>query len=390
MGTNIATPPIVTNGLVLALDAANPKSFPDGEPTSNSFPSPINLSSNRSNAAQIGAIFTDFSTGSFNNGPFVRLTRNVNSTPSPTTAWDFEYSTTNPGYPDGTKHAFSFYARSVDGSTPTIKMSIPDSQPQTFNLTTEWQRFIGLFTLGAQFSGYLWVRINRSNQQFVSGSSFDISNAQIEFKDYATPFVNGSRTLWKDLSGNNNNGTLVSNPTYNLTNNGNIVTSGSAYISTSLYLPSPSTTPTTFEIVFKNNGINSSNYGLIGSSQYTQYGFAVALPASSLSTMRCTYNNSGSSSEFDVSYDSSVVSMCTYIFNGTTRSVYRNGVFLQSNTAGFNALASPNPISIGNIGQGGYPIGQLNIYSTKIYNRALSEAEIQQNYKAQKSRFNLQ
>jgi hypothetical protein len=201
-------------------------------------------------------------------------------------------------------------------------------------------------------------------------------------------YVSGS-TIWNDLSGNRNNGTLVNGPTFDSGSGGSLVTSGSAYISTPLYLPSPSTTPTTFEIVFKNNGTTSTNYGLIGSSQYNAYGFAVVLPNPSLTQIRCTYNNSGSNSEFDVSYDSSVVSMCTYIFNGTVRSVYRNGVFLQSNTAGFNALASPNSIAIGAVGQGGYPIGQLNVYSTKIYNRALSASEVLQNYNASKSRFNL-
>jgi hypothetical protein len=217
-----------------------------------------------------------------------------------------------------------------------------------------------------------------------------VTNGLVLALDAANPksYVSGS-TTWNDLSGNGNNGTLQNSPTYNSSFNGSIVTSGSAYISTPLYLPSPSTTPTTFEIVFKNNGSTGTNYGLIGSSQYVQYGFAVVLPYPSLTQIRCTYNNSGSSSEFDVSYDSSVVSMCTYIFNGTVRSVYRNGVFLQSNTAGFNALASPNPIAIGAVGQGGYPNGQLNIYSTKIYNRALSASEILQNYNALKSRFNL-
>jgi hypothetical protein len=200
-------------------------------------------------------------------------------------------------------------------------------------------------------------------------------------------YISGS-TTWNDLSGNGNNATLVNGPTFSSVNNGSIVTSGSAYISTPLYLPSPSTTPTTFEIVFKNNG-TAGSYGLIGNSQYLAYGFAVVLPNPSLTQIRCTYNNSGSSSEFDVIYDSSVVSMCTYIFNGTTRSVYRNGVFLQSNTAGFNALVSPNPISIGAVGQGGYPLGQLNIYLTKVYNRALSSQEILQNYNVSKARFNL-
>jgi hypothetical protein len=240
MAVQYANGQIVTNGLVLALDAADRNCFPDGEPTTNLFPSPINLGSNRVNAAQIGAVFTDFSTGSFNNGAFVRLTRNVNSTPTSSIAWDFEYSNTNTGYPNGTKFVFSFYARSVDGSTATIRMSNPDAESQSFNLTTQWQRFVGIFTLGAQLSGNLYVRINRSNQVFTSGSSYDISNAQIEFKDYATPFVSGSRNTWNDMSGNGRSGTLSGSvlPVYSNINGGSIVFNGtSSYVFTNNPLP---------------------------------------------------------------------------------------------------------------------------------------------------------
>jgi hypothetical protein len=205
--------------------------------------------------------------------------------------------------------------------------------------------------------------------------------------DAANPksYVSGS-TTWNDLSGNGNNGTLLNNPTYNLTNNGNIVTSGSAYISTPLVLPSPSTTPTTFEIVFKNNS-TTTQLGLIGASEYQTSGIGIGCDGQNF--IRCTYNSASVSSEFQFSYDSSVVSMCTFIFNGTNRSVYRNGSFVQSNNASFNAAPSTSSIAISYNRQSGWPTGQLNIYSTKIYNRALSEAEIKQNYNALKSRFNL-
>jgi hypothetical protein len=382
-----STPPIVTNGLVLALDAANIKSFPDGEPTTNLLTSPINLGSNRSNAVQIGAIFTDFSTGSYNNGPFVRLTRNVNSTPSPTTAWDFEYQNSSPGYPNGTKHTFSFYARSVDGSTSTIKMSNPDVESQFFNLTTQWQRFIGTFTLGAQISGQIYLRINRSNQVFTSGSSYDISNAQIEFKDYATPFVSGSRTLWNDLSGNGYNGTFNTASFTNL-NGGAVLFNGltSSIAVTSTALQDIGGTINTW--VYPIAPPLSSGY-IISAFGTNSDRFYITQGGSSIATYRgnpmqaVTFINS-------VTFNQWYNLTSTWVSSslGSSLSGYLNGVFVGSTP--ITASGTTSNFHIGGFSNtGGTQAFSGSIALTQIYNRALSSSEVLQNYNALKNRFNL-
>ena len=54
-----------------------------------------------------------------------------------------------------------------------------------------------------------------------------ITDGLVLFLDAANPksFVSGS-TTWNDLTTNFNNGTLVNDPTYSLTNSGNIVFDG--------------------------------------------------------------------------------------------------------------------------------------------------------------------
>jgi hypothetical protein len=392
---------IVTSGLVLLLDAANPKNFLDGEPTINVFPSPVILGNNRSNATNIGAIFTDFSTGSYNNGPFVRITRNVNTTPSPSTAWDFEYATTNPGYPDGTKHVFSFYARSIDGSTPTIKISDPDQESQTFNLTTQWQRFVGIFTLGIQASGYLWVRINRSNQQFVSGSSYDVSNAQIEYKSYATPFVSGSRTSWYDTSGNNISGSSVNGLIYSSENNGTLILSGvsqSFSLNVGTLLDIGTTTSLTFSSWINYTGSAVNYTGLVAKATVgTNTGVQMVLYNNKISCevglagvnfispltglLGTTTLNTGQWYNTVLAVDRSNNTVSAYV-NGTLESYQTNAAVSTSNlTSGTNLLiGSERNSSL-------FLNGKIS--NVQVYNRALTAQEVLQNYNAQKSRYNL-
>jgi hypothetical protein len=403
---------IVTDGLVLALDASDPNSYNPSENLltySNDFTNAVWTRGNTSITSS-AAISPD---GTQNATLIVQDTVNTRHT--------FRNST-YPSTISGNQYTLSFFVKPAGTTKLYVEYAWMGSQYSAtyFDVSTKTKIAGGLTPSYVDYPNG-WTRViitgtastsstATTNQTYAYIGLLDAAGTlsytgdgtsgayfygfQMESNSFVTDYKNTTsspifRNTWTDLSGNKNSGSLISNPTYSSSFSGGIVTSGSAYIQTPLYLPSPSTTPTTFEIIFKNNATNSSNYGLIGSSQYLQYGFAVAIPNPSLSNMRCTYNNSGSLSEFDVSYDSSVVSMCTYIFNGTVRSVYRNGVFLQSNTAGFSALASPYSIAIGNIGQGGYPIGQLSIYSVKIYNKALSSQEILQNYNASKSRFNL-
>lgn len=160
----------------------------------------------------------------------------------------------------------------------------------------------------------------------------------------------------------------------------------SDYVTTPLIVPSPSTTPTTYEVWFKN--YSTSQYkGLIGSSSYTNSGFAVGLFG--LTTLQILYYNGASIGDVQLSYNSSVLTHCVAIFDGRNRTVYRNGVVVHTSTAGFDALANPLPIYVGSCRQGGWTTAQADIPFVKVYNRALSQAEVTQNFEATRSRYGI-
>jgi hypothetical protein len=69
--------------------------------------------------------------------------------------------------------------------------------------------------------------------------------------------------------------------------------------------------------------------------------------------------------------------------------IYLNGILSNSNTKTYSGIQ--NYSSNFRLGSGGNSVNHFsgNIYSYKVYNRALSAAEVLQNYNGQKSRFNL-
>jgi hypothetical protein len=75
----------------------------------------------------------------------------------------------------------------------------------------------------------------------------------------------------------------------------------------------------------------------------------------------------------------------TYTQSSGLASIYKNGILQGSGTIA--SFIGTTNILIGSSLGGGYFVGNGSNY--KIYNRALLAAEIQQNYNAQKSRFNL-
>jgi hypothetical protein len=197
----------------------------------------------------------------------------------------------------------------------------------------------------------------------------------------------GSGTTWTDLSGNGNNGTLVNGVGYSGSNLGSLSFDGTDdYVSTGLILPSPSTTPTTFDLVFKYNSTNSYR-GLIGSSAYNSSGFSIGFMGQS--QMRNTYNDSNLNFENNFNYDSSVISQGTFVFNGRNINVYRNSSLTNTFTASFDVASNGNGTQVGRNLQGGWGVSQVDVYAVRVYNRALTASEIQQNYNALRSRFSI-
>ena len=204
----------------------------------------------------------------------------------------------------------------------------------------------------------------------------------------------GSGTTWGDLSGNANNGTLTNGPTFNSANGGSIVFDGvDDYASTSATTINESqtfsawvsiTAATDFlaGIVTQHNYAATANFGInYLSSNKLAASIGYTNGTREYQTKTTTYVTT-INKIFNVAlvYNSIENKIYWYI-NGSLDSSY-----ILSATPKFTNYA----VGIGRW-DAGYNDYYFNgkIYSALIYNSALSNAEISQNYNAQKSRFGL-
>jgi hypothetical protein len=203
--------------------------------------------------------------------------------------------------------------------------------------------------------------------------------------------VSGS-TTWIDLSRSNINGTLTNGPIYTSSFGGGVVCDG---VDDKIAIPftasSPSVQPYTYEIVFSPNTGSITFKGLMGYSSYPISGFSLGL-----------YNNS---SIYFQAYSGSVanavgllgyfnptigaVSVVTATFINRDMKIYYNGNLFASTTIAFDPPSNSNPIVIAGTVQGGWGPSNITVYNAKIYNRAITAAEVKQNYNTMKSRFNI-
>jgi len=194
-------------------------------------------------------------------------------------------------------------------------------------------------------------------------------------------FVSGS-TIWNDLSGNGNNGTLVNGPTFDSGSGGSIVFNGSTQygpIGTTGFPfgTSPGTlsawantnTTSGFRWIFSYGNANTSQSRFlgIGNSVYYFGGYGNDITYASL-VSNVWFNMVG-------------------VYDGTNASMYINGVLVVGPTAkSWNTI--PGNAQIGRqVNNNEYWSGIIGQIS--IYNRVLSSQEVLQNYNASKSRFNL-
>lgn len=214
-----------------------------------------------------------------------------------------------------------------------------------------------------------------------------------------------SGTIWRDLSGLNNSGSLVNGPTFNSDNGGSIVFDGSNdYVtcgSTASTLISSMTISSTFSFTSYTNqthlivsrlgpSISRHNYffGITESKFY--FGFK----QSGVSVWPFVWINEApvvnTIYSFTATY-STATSVAMYL-NGQNRSF--SGPNTATNPLITNQVVDLDPTSICSIGSGApaenFYYSNAKIYTAQIYNRVLSQSEIQQNYNALKSRFNLQ
>ena len=201
----------------------------------------------------------------------------------------------------------------------------------------------------------------------------------------------GSGTTWVDMSGNGNNGTLTNGPIFSNANGGSIV-----FDATNDYVVTTTTTFTantdfTYEVFCKSDQYVGST-GILGNKGYWQAGGPGAV-IGNISNPQIVYMYITTDTAH---YEMSTGIGPTYDWKyfalrrtGNTMEGFVNGVRINTTrTIVGNIIDNSNRFWIGSYSGGGSP-WKGNIALARVYNKSISNTEIQQNYNAQKSRFGL-
>lgn len=214
-----------------------------------------------------------------------------------------------------------------------------------------------------------------------------VTNGLVLHLDAASPksYLSGN-TTWNDLSRNGNNGTLTNGPTFSAANGGSIVFDGANdYIDCSNQTSIQITQGTIMTWIKTSNAGNSYrgivvkqwNYGL-----FTKENFLITYDWGTFSDRSTGINIANGVWKH--------IAMTFTDNTGTplnNANIYVNGLNVLTTTIKY----SNNNINL-QIANGGTSEVQYfngNISHVSIYNRALTAAEISQNFNATKKRFNL-
>jgi hypothetical protein len=199
----------------------------------------------------------------------------------------------------------------------------------------------------------------------------------------------GSGTTWTDLSGNNNNGTLVNSPTFSSADGGSIVFNGTTqYITTGKQI-NVITSNWTVNVWFKTTGSDNIGSLVVRGFSGESLQWRCELQASTGKVNFLMRNGSDQSVLGTTATNNTGWHMATYTNNSNLVTVYLDGI--AENSATITNLSNiPYNVVLGRLGDSvGVYYYRGNIATTQIYNRNLTTTEILQNYNATKSRFNL-
>jgi len=197
-----------------------------------------------------------------------------------------------------------------------------------------------------------------------------------------TSYVSGS-VIWRDLSGNNNSGSLVSGPAFSTNVGGNIVFDGSNKRAT-LTTPFGKSGFTSVSIWYNRiESVSSISWRTLFATATTNIHHLISQDTTRvLGVFDGSFRSFGYTPPIDGNFHNYTV----VYQSATNATLYVDGIFFSTISIILNLETSPIG-SIGNWTSGNYWAG--SIATSQIYNRALSASEIQQNYNATKTRFGL-
>jgi hypothetical protein len=417
-------PNIVTDGLVLYLDAANTKSIPL-DPT-------VNLalwSQDFSKSVWSKSTYDTITTGSLApDGTYTAtLINETNAFLNPAvvaqqisraTSTTITYSIYTK---KGTAASRSFLLRNNTTLTNFAGMnflySISSSAPgwTVQDAGNDWFRLSYTQTTGITPGDILNAYAGRTGGA-ASGSTatWYVWGAQVESTPYATPYVistatNGTRNTWQDLSGKNNTATFASSsisgsiPQYSSLGgkvlnfdgtssyasvlNSDSLLFGSEDFTVSMWIKTP---------IYSTGEGNPSQWGPIISK-----GCTTSAPAgtwwfaqTSTGSDRVTFNISSTlGGTFVTSTTTPSLSdgwhSIVFTRMGSTGSLYTDGILRVTDITSDSNLASTAPLFIGSTSPSPVKKTSMNLSQVSAYNRSLTSQEVLQNFNATRTRFNL-
>jgi hypothetical protein len=195
-------------------------------------------------------------------------------------------------------------------------------------------------------------------------------------------------TTWRDISGNQNNGTLTNGPTFNSDNGGSFVFDGSDDYVQSNFIATTSIgngNPFTMSCVFKTS-LNLQQM-LCGCPDTPRF-YMSLFNRTGVLIVHWGIGNSNNSNTSSAILNINTIYNYTFTYSGTIVKSYLNGILVDTNTIGAQSYNS-NPLRIGKYTDLAPLQLSGNTYQSLIYNRALTAQEVLQNYNATKGRYGL-
>jgi len=218
-----------------------------------------------------------------------------------------------------------------------------------------------------------------------------VKNGLILYLDPGSPnsYFEKTGTTIKDISGGINNGTLVNSPTYSSTNGGSILFDGvDDYVSCGNVLFN-NVSAVTISIWVNIQTFTNGNTIISKEDQGEGSHTAFAEWIISSSGIRNRFFNSTGTESF---VNTGTLSQntwynLTWTYNGSAITVYTNSIVGETAALSGPLKTNTNPLNIASSIYGNNT--QMICSGTQIYNRALSQAEITQNFNALRGRYGI-
>jgi hypothetical protein len=406
-------PKVVTSNLVFAMDAANKKSY-----SPNTFPNPrditswwiaLNGSGNGANCNVAQDLVVEKSPAGG-----IPMRMNVNGNDAHIPSWNSPITNISRAN-NGETWRVSVYARAAANTTGELVIFGANSggvsfvnsnfigiTGKTININTTWQRFDHSITFNNTQIAFIQTRLD-GTQENGAGNTIWWDGWQVERSDAVSSFspnVNQNNASIINLNKETNNGTFNGNVIFEPANSSiRFKYTSSDYISFAnttdfMFL---NTAPYTLEAwIYPTRNPGDSNWtGIfnresnpgVGRDGYNIYFLGSSGTSTLFATERFT---AGVAAAPNISLDQSVsVNNWHHIvatYDGAVLRLYRNTVLASTANSTGNITNQSATLTIGTRGGQRFD-GKIGI--ARIYNKALSAAEIQQNFNATRARYGI-